>query len=139
MGPKVSGKAAATKKAAKVKAPHEGLKGKRHGRRRKESYSIYIYKVLKQVLHSINQSLYYSYPPALPCPALPIIVLAHYSSCPLFLIPIRYLQLLSIIASSYHYFPLVNPCPSLIKQYPITIIIFLASLIYIHGKPSSKL
>ena len=47
MGPKVSGKAAATKKAAKVKTPGEGKKGRR-GRKRHESYSIYIYKVLKQ-------------------------------------------------------------------------------------------
>ncbi len=44
---KVSGKAAAAKKVAKQKAPREGAK-KTH-RRRKESYAIYIYKVLKQV------------------------------------------------------------------------------------------
>lgn len=45
MAPKVSGKAA--KKASKVKSTKPGEKKKRH--HRKESYSIYIYKVLKQV------------------------------------------------------------------------------------------
>ncbi|PAA64138.1 hypothetical protein BOX15_Mlig007192g3 [Macrostomum lignano] len=44
MPPKVSGKAA--KKASKAKAPKTDKKRKR---RRKESYAIYIYKVLRQV------------------------------------------------------------------------------------------
>ena len=44
---KVSGKAAAAKKVAKQKVPREG--GKKTHRHRKESYAIYIYKVLKQV------------------------------------------------------------------------------------------
>ena len=45
MAPKVSGKAA--KKASKVKSTKPGDKKRRH--HRKESYSIYIYNVLKQV------------------------------------------------------------------------------------------
>ena len=44
---KVSGKAAAAKKVAKQKVPREA--GKKTRRHRKESYAIYIYKVLKQV------------------------------------------------------------------------------------------
>lgn len=46
MPPKVSGKGA--KKAGKAKGRPPGVTGKRR-RRRKESYGIYIYKVLKQV------------------------------------------------------------------------------------------
>jgi histone H2B len=48
MAPKVSGKAA--KKASKVKTTKPGEKKRRH--HRKESYAIYIYKVLKQVSDS---------------------------------------------------------------------------------------
>lgn len=47
MAPKVAGKKG-EKKAGKAKAIAEGGKKKRKGRRR-ESYAIYIYKVLKQV------------------------------------------------------------------------------------------
>ena len=47
MPPKVSSKGA--KKAGKAKAVRTG--DKKRKRRRKESYSIYIYKVLKQVHH----------------------------------------------------------------------------------------
>ncbi len=46
MSPKASGKGA--KKAGKARGPPAGGAGKRR-RRRKESYGIYIYKVLKQV------------------------------------------------------------------------------------------
>jgi len=46
MSPKASGKGA--KKAGKAKGRPAGVAGKRR-RRRKESYGIYIYKVLKQV------------------------------------------------------------------------------------------
>ena len=46
MAPKVAGKKG-EKRAGKAKAPSDGKK-KRRGKR-KESYAIYIYKVLKQV------------------------------------------------------------------------------------------
>ena len=46
MAPKVSSKGA--KKAGKAKAARSGTAGKRR-RKRKESYGIYVYKVLKQV------------------------------------------------------------------------------------------